>query len=267
MLIKQANDIRPSEITNESDYRNRREFLARLSALGAIGAASTTFPQAAAGIATTDEGTTAKLTNVIESPLSDRDEELTDYDDVISYNNFYEFGTGKGDPCKNSKNFQTKPWSVQVNGECAKPGTIDLEDLISPHQLEERIHRFRCVEAWSMVIPWIGIPLADVLKRFEPSSNARYVAFSDFARSEPHACAEGSDYGLALRRRLAHRRGDASPQHARCRLIWPRITKPKRRAFALDGALEVWIQKHQIHCPHDVYRETTSNLVEHHDPE
>jgi sulfoxide reductase catalytic subunit YedY len=105
------------------------------------------------------------------------DEELTDEEDATSYNNFYEFGTDKEDPKKNSQSFRTDDWTIEVGGHCEKPGTYGLEDLIKPHTLEERIYRLRCVEAWSMVIPWIGVPLASVLKTMQPTSAASYVAF------------------------------------------------------------------------------------------
>ena len=104
-------------------------------------------------------------------------ESLTPYEDVTRYNNFYEFGMDKGDPSSNSGRFEVDPWSVEIAGECDRPGTYNLEDILNPHALEERIYRLRCVEAWSMVIPWIGFPLADLLKRFEPNSRARYVEF------------------------------------------------------------------------------------------
>jgi sulfoxide reductase catalytic subunit YedY len=105
------------------------------------------------------------------------DEEMTPFADVTTYNNFYEFGTGKNDPSRNAHDFKIDPWSVKVSGECGKPGTYTLEDMLKPHTFEERIYRHRCVEAWSMVIPWIGIPMADLLNRFEPNGNAKYVAF------------------------------------------------------------------------------------------
>jgi sulfoxide reductase catalytic subunit YedY len=110
------------------------------------------------------------------------DEPETPYEDVTTYNNFYEFGTGKGDPAEYSGRFQPRPWSVTVDGECNKPGTYDLEDFLKPNALQERIYRLRCVEAWSMVIPWVGIPLAAVLKRSEPNSNAKYLAMTTVYR-------------------------------------------------------------------------------------
>ena len=110
-------------------------------------------------------------------PRSRAPDELTPYEDVTTYNNYYEFGTGKRDPSRNAQQFQPRPWTVTVEGEVARPGTIDLDDLLRPHTAEERIYRLRCVEGWSMVIPWLGIPLADVLGRFEPTSAARFVEF------------------------------------------------------------------------------------------
>ncbi|MFC1778674.1 protein-methionine-sulfoxide reductase catalytic subunit MsrP, partial [Pseudomonadota bacterium] len=99
------------------------------------------------------------------------------WSDITTYNNYYEFGTGKADPAQNAMEFNPRPWSVAVKGECDKPGSYTYEDLLSPHALEERIYRLRCVEAWSMVIPWVGIPLASIIRRFEPNSDAKYVRF------------------------------------------------------------------------------------------
>ena len=139
----------------------------------------------AAGCFGGDEAEAGKSTSdrrplVYEKPTSPgfrTEEELTSYKNATRYNNFYEFGTDKSDPAKYSKNFKTEPWSVVVEGEVAKPGRVPLETLLAPHTLEERIYRMRCVEAWSMVIPWVGIPLAAILKQFEPTSKAKYVAF------------------------------------------------------------------------------------------
>ena len=105
------------------------------------------------------------------------DEETTTEEDATSYNNFYEFGTGKEDPQQNSRRFQTDDWKIVVGGECEKPGTYDLDELVKPFPVEERIYRLRCVEAWSMVIPWLGIPLGSILNTMQPTSKAKYVAF------------------------------------------------------------------------------------------
>jgi methionine sulfoxide reductase catalytic subunit len=178
MLIKIPSDINPSEITSKADYLCRRKFLKDSLNMGLTGMAINTgmlLPTMSAQAAT-------RLENIVKSPLSTMNEELTVLDAITNYNNFYEFGTDKEDPAQNSGRFNPKPWSVSISGECNKPGEYTLEDLIKPHQLEERIYRMRCVEAWSMVIPWVGMPLADVLKRFEPNSNAKYVAFTTVFR-------------------------------------------------------------------------------------
>ena len=173
MLIRRAPDIRPSEITDESLYLRRREFLRGAAAVTVAGGAALV----AGGCSPAAAGNeTAVLPDVKPGPFSS-DEERTRFEDATSYNNFYEFGTGKEDPARNSRSFVPKPWSVVVEGEVGKPGTIALEDLTKPHALEERVYRLRCVEAWSMVIPWVGFPLANLLKRFEPTSKAKYVAF------------------------------------------------------------------------------------------
>ena len=178
MLIKRPDDIKPSEITSREDYLSRREFIARSGAIAGAGlaAASTLLPGAAQAIASDPESPGDKLKGVMDSAYT-VDEPLTPWESVTTYNNFYEFGTGKEDPARRSKDFNPKPWSVKVLGECNKPGEYDLEDFLAPNKLEERIYRFRCVEAWSMVVPWVGVPLAALLKRFEPGSDAKYVAF------------------------------------------------------------------------------------------
>jgi sulfoxide reductase catalytic subunit YedY len=172
MLIKKAPEIRSSEITPKSLYLRRREFIqASSAALVAAGLGSLACDAAGQG------GGLAKLPNVRKSPLSTT-EKPNSYDDITSYNNFYEFGTDKGDPKPNARNFKTRPWTVAVQGEVAKPGSYALEDFIKPSTLEERIYRLRCVEAWSMVIPWVGFPLRDVITRAEPTGKAKFVEFT-----------------------------------------------------------------------------------------
>lgn len=175
LRFRKASDVKPSEITPQSVFDDRRRFL-KTAAVSGIGiAAGQLLPRdALAG---------RKLDGLVKSPFS-TDEELTSMMSATSYNNFYEFGADKSDPIKNSKDFKPKPWSVKVDGACAKPGDVAYEDIVSPHKLEERIYRLRCVEAWSMVIPWVGIPLADVIKRFEPTGAAKYVAFETIVRPE-----------------------------------------------------------------------------------
>jgi methionine sulfoxide reductase catalytic subunit len=164
MLIRRATDVRPSEITPEATYLNRRAFLATAGAFGAALAA------ARPARASADEP------QAVGKPYGlQPDDTPTPWADVTGYNNFYEFGTDKGDPKANAQAFKTRPWTVKVDGLVAKPAEYQLEDFVKPSSLEDRIYRHRCVEAWSMVVPWRGFPLADVLKRAEPGSKARFV--------------------------------------------------------------------------------------------
>ena len=169
MLIKSKNKFSLSEadVTDYAIYKRRREFIKQAG--GTVAALSLGLP--AISSAKVEIGDYAKQE---DHPLI---EELTDERAITSYNNFYELGTGKGDPKTNAHLLKTDPWSISVEGECAKPGIISIEDLIAPHKLEERIYRLRCVEAWSMVVPWLGIELGSILKRFEPTSKAKYVEF------------------------------------------------------------------------------------------
>ena len=176
MLIKNAPDILSSEITPEPLYLRRREFM---RAAGITAAAAVT---GALGAARRVEAQTGDALTITKKMVTTGDEELTPFEDVTTYNNFYEFGTAKDDPARNSGNFKPKPWSVTVDGHCNKPGEYTLEDILRPHPLEERVYRMRCVEAWSMVIPWAGFPLGDLLNRFEPNGNAKFVAFQTIER-------------------------------------------------------------------------------------
>ena len=170
MLIKKPVDIRPSEITSKEDYLNRRRFMqAAAAAGGALLAGS-------ASSAVIPIERRARLEGVVPSEFS-TDETPNSYMDVTTYNNYYEFGVRKEDPYRNSQEFEPHPWSIDVSGEAEVTGTFNLEDFVNPHTLEERIYRLRCVEAWSMVIPWVGIPLADVIRQFKPLSSAKYVRF------------------------------------------------------------------------------------------
>ena len=177
MLIKRPDPFKPSEITPRETYLDRRRFIARAGAIAGAAALPGLAPSAARALASDPASPGNKLPGVVETDYRVDGEELSSWETITTYNNFYEFGTDKADPAKYSGDFKPKPWTLKVLGECDKPGEYDLEDFLKPHRLEERIYRFRCVEAWSMVVPWVGIPLADMLKRFEPNSKAKYVAF------------------------------------------------------------------------------------------
>jgi methionine sulfoxide reductase catalytic subunit len=151
-----------SEITPERLYAGRRAFLKQAGLAGA--------GLAAAGVA--GVGLWPRKSDAFEAQ-----DALTPIEDVTTYNNFYEFGTAKSDPARNARNFKTTPWTVKVHGLCNKPGDYQLEDFLKPSAIQNRVYRMRCVEAWSMVIPWNGIPLADVIKRAEPQAGAQYVEF------------------------------------------------------------------------------------------
>jgi methionine sulfoxide reductase catalytic subunit len=174
IVIKSASrqDIKPSEITSESSYLQRREFIKQSGILvGAAWAGGLSLPASAKS---SDYG--HDFPKLIKTPFGEG-EKLTSFEDATTYNNFYEFGTGKKDPARTATQFKTDPWSITVAGEANKTGTFQLEDILKHAQIEERIYRFRCVEAWSMVVPWVGFSLAQMLKRFQPTSKAKYVQF------------------------------------------------------------------------------------------
>lgn len=171
MLIKKTyrSDISENEVTDEKLYLERRKFI-KTGVFAGLLPPFSLLPTLAAAIDLAGRIRNAKNTVKLDEPT-------TPEKDATSYNNFYELGTDKGDPVRNAAALSTDPWSVNVSGECNKPGNYPLETILQTQDLEERIYRLRCVEAWSMVIPWIGFPLADLIKRLEPNQDAKYVAF------------------------------------------------------------------------------------------
>jgi sulfoxide reductase catalytic subunit YedY len=179
MPIRTLPNIPASEITPQPLYVRRREFLqvmagAAAAAFNPLGGAAAAAPQQQQRLAVT-----SSMVTTPDAP--------TPYADVTGYNNFYEFGVEKDDPARHASDFHPQPWSVDVDGECAKPGRYALEDILRPHPLEERVYRMRCVEGWSMVIPWEGFPLGDLLRRFEPNGNAKFVQFTTVLRPKEMA--------------------------------------------------------------------------------
>ncbi len=178
MIIKKPSDIKSSDITPEAIYLKRRQFIG--------GAAIATSGLMLGVQARAEVSDLAALDYDAVNKSSElgfyTDETKTPFDDVTRYNNFYEFGTDKGDPARYADELTTDPWSVKVEGAVEKPGSYHLEDILSKVDLEERIYRLRCVEAWSMVIPWVGFSLADLIKQFQPTSKAKYVAFKTLYR-------------------------------------------------------------------------------------
>jgi methionine sulfoxide reductase catalytic subunit len=177
MLIKKRSDIPHSAVTAKELYTNRRKFLADISAtvLGAtvIGRLGGVISPPSEVLAAT------KLNPVVKSSFN-TDEKQTPYQDVTHYNNFYEFGTAKEAPAEKAKDFKTSPWRVSVEGAVSKPQVYDLDALMTLAPLEERIYRHRCVEGWSIVVPWIGFPLNALIQQAEPTSKAKFVAFQSF---------------------------------------------------------------------------------------
>jgi len=223
VLIKTKKEIPSSELTPESVYRQRREFL-KSSANIALGAgvlsSGLISPTALAqtdglrsrapediNLASKPAWLLDKVRNRANAPGSGpytTTESLTPFEDATNYNNFFEFGNGKGDPASRAREFRIDPWSVEIAGEVNKPGRYNLEDILQPHTLGERIYRLRCVEAFSMVVPWIGFPLADLINRFEPNSNARFIEFETLYDPEqmPGQAARTSSLGWPYREGL-----------------------------------------------------------------
>jgi methionine sulfoxide reductase catalytic subunit len=171
MLIKPEQDVRWSEVTPKELYIRRREFIrnAGLALMGAAGLLSSAEARA--------QGTGAKLPGVKKGGWG-QGEMLTPYDAVTTYNNFYELGIDKDDPSRNAASLKPRPWTVSIEGHVAKAGKYAFDDLVKPYQLEERIYRLRCVEGWSMVIPWVGFPLRDLLNQVGPTAKAKFVEFT-----------------------------------------------------------------------------------------
>ena len=192
MLIKKPADILYSAITPKRIYMNRRNFLAGVPA-AFLGARELLSPsaRAVAGM---------KLPNVQKSKYT-LDEKQNSYQDVSTYNNYYEFGTDKSQPAETSKNFKTAPWTVSVEGACNKPRKFTIDEILALAPLEERVYRHRCVEAWSIVVPWVGYSLSTLLNKVEPTSKAKYVAFETFfdRRQMPHASGLEFPYVEGLR--------------------------------------------------------------------
>ncbi len=177
MLIRKVPDLTYADVTPKSAYLNRRKFLQAMGIAGAAAAAGKglfdlAFPPRSAFAAT-------KFTGLAKSPFSTTEKQNT-YEDVTHYNNFYEFGTDKGDPAKNSKNFNTSSWVVSVEGEVSKPRKFTMDEILKIAPLEERIYRHRCVETWSIVVPWIGFSFSNLVKLVEPTSKAQFVAFQSY---------------------------------------------------------------------------------------
>jgi sulfoxide reductase catalytic subunit YedY len=182
MLIRRPPEIRSSEITSQERYLNRRRFLRGAVATGAAALGAGRI----ADLVSPGIGALADETKLqtVKSPLTTTGEQLTSLEDITHYNNFYEFGVDKGDPAKNAGGLPTRPWTVKVTGKVKKPLTFDIDALLKLRPLEDRVYRHRCVEAWSMVIPWVGYSLSEFIKQCDPLSSAKYVQFLSYYNSK-----------------------------------------------------------------------------------
>ena len=257
MLIKRAADIRSSEITDKRLYHSRREFLQTAAGTVAVAAAGVV-----GGEALLDAETPAphgrKLEHIEKSPLS-TDERPNTWEQITTYNNYYEFGTDKDSPSMYARQLQAR--AVDGHGRRRvrqERQRCTLEDILKGQTLEERIYRHRCVEAWSMVIPWVGFPLADLIKKCEPTSKAKYVEFTTLYDPKQMPGVRAPRAALAVRRRAAHGRGDAPADAPRRRPLRRGAAEPERRAAAARRAVEVRLQGHQVDREDPVRREAAA---------
>ncbi len=255
--------IPSSEITPESTYMNRRQFMKGVAlgagalALAACAAPPPAVQQPAAPRATTAPAASVPAAGAGLLPAPDAEpkagkttdelgDALTSHEAVTTYNNFYEFGMDKGDPARNSKGFVTSPWTLQVGGLVNRPKTYAVEDLIRLFPPEERIYRLRCVEAWSMVIPWLGFPLGKLLKDVGTEVGREVRAVRDAARPAANARADAGLLQLAVRRRAPAGRGDERPRAPVGRAVREAALSAERRADPAGRAVEVRVQEHQV---------------------
>jgi sulfoxide reductase catalytic subunit YedY len=192
MLIRKPADIPSSEITAKADYLNRRQLMAGVAAVGAVALAG----ERIARMAAPGSAYAATKLQTLKSPLSTTGETPTSLQDITHYNNFYEFGTDKSDPARNAGAMRTRPWSVQVSGLVKKKQTLDIDTLMKLRPMEERVYRFRCVEGWSMVIPWAGYSLSELIKQCDPLPSAKYVQFISLA--DPRQMPQLEQVGLTI---------------------------------------------------------------------
>jgi sulfoxide reductase catalytic subunit YedY len=177
MLIKKPADIRWSEVTPKELYVRRREFITGVGAAAAATAATAALGSPLVERVAAQNPKAYKFPQVKKGGQYDTTEKLNSYEDITTYNNFYEFGLDKGDPARYAHSLRPDPWSISVEGHCNKGGKYDVRDIVGWFPLEERIYRLRCVEAWSIVVPWVGFELGQLIKRFEPTSRAKFVEF------------------------------------------------------------------------------------------
>jgi sulfoxide reductase catalytic subunit YedY len=181
MLIRKPSDVPSSLITPKDQYINRRKFMrGAVSGAALAGAAALGLDRLANVVSPRLSAFAGTKLETVKSPLTTTGEELTTLEDITHYNNFYEFGVDKGSPSKNAGGLPTRPWTVKVEGKVKTPKTFDIDQLLKLRPLEDRVYRHRCVEAWSMVIPWVGYSLSEFIKECDPLPSAKYVQFLSY---------------------------------------------------------------------------------------
>ena len=255
MLTPKDRELKHSDDTPKRLYLGRRNFLLGLLAATAsagCGGKSEDLPsepgRAPVG---------SKLSGVIKGPYG-TSEAQTPYNNVTHYNNFYEFGTDKSDPANNAKNFVTSPWSVSVEGEVKNPRKVTMGEILMLAPLEERIYRHRCVEAWSIVVPWIGYSFSVLAKLVEPTSNAKYVAFQSYYDVKQTV----RWHRVALCGGIADGRSDAPADAADGRNVRRHSSEPGWRARARGGPVEIRLQEHQIAGQDSLRSRSTADHME-----
>ena len=250
MLIGKPPDIPSSEITPLKDYRtylDRRRFLKRAAAVGAAALAADRIGSLIApGAAFAD----TKL-QTVPSPLTTTGEQLTSFQDITHYNNYYEFGVDKTDPARNAGALPTRPWKVKVEGKVNKPQIFDIDQLLKLRPLEDRVYRHRCVEAWSMVIPWVGYSLSELIKLCDPQPSAKFVQFESYFNWGVESGQRVADR-LALCRRPAHRRSHEPAHAVHLRPVRRSASQPGWRSGANRGSVEVRFQIGKIDSENQV---------------
>ena len=262
--IAAPNALTENEVTDKSIYLARREFIRRAAILcggwgiGMFSPGCSSAGDSESALETSPQDALKAIANTNFST----DEEATSYKDATSYNNFYEFGTDKSDPARYAGSLKTRPWTITVEGAVNKPGMISIEDILSGFSQEERIYRLRCVEAWSMVIPWVGIPLGDLLKRFEPTSAAKFVEFRTLHDPEQMPGQERRVIEWPYREGLRIDEAMNPLAILATGMYGQDTAEPERSSLATRLALEVWFQEYQIDCLNTSPRLTTSDQLE-----
>jgi DMSO/TMAO reductase YedYZ molybdopterin-dependent catalytic subunit len=259
MLIKKPADIPSSEITPKSLYLNRRKFLAGAAAAGAAAAIAGTSLRELVSPSTAVYAD-AKIDGIKKSSFS-TNETVTPYKDVTNYNNYYEFSTDKYEPAGLAKNFKTRPWTVTIDGAVEKKQVLDVDAIIKMAAPEERIYRHRCVEGWSIVVPWVGFSLSELINKAKPTSKAKFVEFTTIEDPKQMPGQRGRvldwPYVEGLRMDEA-----MHPLALLCFGMYGEASAQSgRRSAAHRGSVEVWLQKWQGDCAHSLHRQPTSDHV------